>query len=524
MSKYYDAGQSLSTKILNGVNILADNVGSTLGPKGRNVILFHKEQGVPVITKDGVTVAKFIDLEDPFENVGVQIVKQAAEQSAIKAGDGTTTATVLTRGIVSRAQQYLVAGTSPTELKRGMDKMTDMIVEKLKEMSRPIQNEEDIRHVATISANNDEAIGDLIAKAVDCAGKDGSVLVEEARSIKTSLDLIEGFRFDSGYIASAFITDERAGIVNYENPLLLVTDEKVEYVEQILPSLELAARENRPIVFIANDVENQALAALIMNTVRGSMKACAVKSPRYGEERRNIMRDLCASTGATYITRQDGLQLKDIKLGHFGQAKKITINKGWTTIIGAKGDQDEVDKTIEKIKAEIKNTESLKECERMQERITRLASGVAVIRVGAATEVEMTEKKHRIDDALEAVKSAQMEGIVSGGGTALIHAAASLWDKLSDFSEEQRLGAKIILDSTEEPLRQMAINAGESPDLIVKKVKDSNEHEGYDFMQNKIVSLLDEGVIDPVKVTRCALENATSVASTLITTGHAIIS
>ena len=521
MSKHYDNGQSLNAKILKGIDILADNVGSTLGPKGRNVILFHKEQNVPVITKDGVTVAKFIDLEDPFENVGVQIVKQAAERSASTAGDGTTTSTVLARAIINRAQKHLAAGVSPIEIKRGMDKATKAVTVKLKEMARPIQSEEDIRHIATISANNDQTIGTLISKAIDCAGKDGSVLVEEARSIDTSLDLIEGFRFDSGYLASSFITDERSGEVRYENPILLITDEKIEFVEQIIPALELAARENRPVVFIAEAVEDQALAALIMNTVRGTMKVCAVKAPKYGEERRNIMKDLCTSTGATYITREKGLQLKDVKLNHFGQAKKISINKGWTTVVGGKGDQNEIDKQIEKIKVEIKNTESLKDCERLQERITRLASGIAVIRVGAATEVEMIEKKHRIDDALEAVRSAQEEGIVSGGGSALIHASKSL--EVDTDNEEQAIGARIIIEAVEEPLRQMAKNAGLSADLIVDKVFSCNDGEGYDFMTNEVKELTNSGIIDPAKVTRCALENATSVASTLITTNYAIV-
>ena len=521
MTKHYDNGSTLSAKILNGINTLADNVGSTLGPKGRNVILYDKKQNIPVVTKDGVTVAKFITLEDPFENVGAQIVKQAAEQSASNAGDGTTTATVLARGIISRAQKYIVAGSSPIEMKRGMDKATEAIVERLKEMARPIQSEEDIRHIATISANNDETIGTLIAKAVDCAGKDGSVLVEEAHSSNTTLDLIEGFRFDSGYLATAFINDERNGTVLYENPLILVTDEKIERVDQILPALELAARESRPTVFIAPDVVDQALAAHIMNTARGSMKECAVKGPRYGEERRSIMKDLCTSIGATFMTREGGLQLKDVKLNHFGQAKKISISKNNTAVIGGKGDQSEIDKQIEALKTEIQQTESLKECERLQERITRLASGVAVIRVGAATEVEMIEKKHRIDDALEAVRSAQEEGVVPGGGSTLIHAVKNITVDLE--AGDQTTGADIIIEAVREPLRQMATNAGLSPDLIVNEVFSANEGEGYDFMDNAVKELSTAGIIDPVKVTRCALENAVSVASTLLTTNYAVV-
>jgi len=521
MIRKFSNGYELNSKILDGINKLADNVATTLGPKGRNVILFHKEQGVPVITKDGVTVAKFVELEDPFENVGAQIVKQAAEQSATRAGDGTTTATVLTRAILQRAQKYLTAGVSPIEIKRGMDKASEAIVDKLKEVAIPVRSEEDIRHIATISANNDKSIGRLVSTAVDSAGKDGSVLVEEARSLKTSLDMIEGFRFDSGYLSSTFINNERNGTVEYDNPLIAVTDEKIETIEQILPTLELAARDNRPLLIVA-DMEGQALAAVIANAVRGTMKIAAVKPPRYGEERRSILKDLCSSTGATFVTRENSLSLKQIQLTHFGQSKSVSLNKGWTTIVGGTGNHEEIDKRIEALKVEIKATDSLKECERIQERITRLASGVAVIRVGAATEVEMIEKKHRIDDALEAVRSAQEEGIVAGGGVALLRTSTGL--HIETDNEEQSIGAKIILDAVEEPLRQMAINAGKSPDLIVDRVRHLTGNKGYNFMTDDVVNMLDEGIVDPVKVTRCALQNAVSVASTLITTSHAIVS
>ena len=521
MIRKFSNGYELNSKILDGINKLADNVATTLGPKGRNVILFHKEQGVPVITKDGVTVAKFVELEDPFENVGAQIVKQAAEQSATRAGDGTTTATVLTRAILQRAQKYLTAGVSPIEIKRGMDKASEAIVDKLKEVAIPVRSEEDIRHIATISANNDKSIGRLVSTAVDSAGKDGSVLVEEARSLKTSLDMIEGFRFDSGYLSSTFINNERNGTVEYDNPLIAVTDEKIETIEQILPTLELAARDNRPLLIVA-DMEGQALAAVIANAVRGTMKIAAVKPPRYGEERRSILKDLCSSTGATFVTRENSLSLKQIQLTHFGQSKSISLNKSWTTIVGGTGNHEEIDKRIEALKVEIKDTDSLKECERIQERITRLASGVAVIRVGAATEVEMIEKKHRIDDALEAVRSAQEEGIVAGGGVALLRTSTGL--HVETDNEEQSIGAKIILDAVEEPLRQMAKNAGKSPDLIVDRVRHLTGNKGYNFMTDDVVNMLDEGIVDPVKVTRCALQNAVSVASTLITTSHAIVS
>ena len=519
--KHYQNGQELRAKILKGIDTLADNVASTLGPRGRNVILYHKEENIPVITKDGVTVAKFVELEDPFENVGAQIIKQAAAKTNDTAGDGTTTSTVLARGIMQRAQKYIMAGASPIELKRGIDLAVGAIVDNLKEMANPIQSEEDIRHIATISANNDKSIGTLVSTAVDRAGKDGSVLVEEARSLETSLDLIEGFRFNSGYAATAFITNERSGMVEYETPMILVTDEKLEKVDQILPVLELAARESRPLLIVASDVVDQALAALIMNSVRGTMKVAAIKAPRYGEERRQILKDLCLSTGATLITREDSLTLKDVKLEHFGGCRKLSADKSWTTIVGGKGDYEKVDKKIEALKTEIQQTESLRDCEKIQERITRLASGIAVIRVGAATEVEMIEKKHRIDDALEAVRSAQEEGIVPGGGTALLRASRRF--NLEVTNPDQRTGVLIVIEAVSEPLRQMAVNAGESPDIIVKAVQAQEGVTGYDFVQRKMVNMIEAGIIDPVKVTRCALQNAASVSSTLITTNHAIV-
>ena len=521
MKKTYSNGSALSEALLKGIDTLADNVASTLGPKGRNVILYHKDQDTPVVTKDGVTIAKFIELDDPIEHVGAQIVKQAAEQSANQAGDGTTTTTVLAREMIRGAQKYIATGVSPIELKRGMDQACEQIVNQLQEQARQIRSQEDIKHIATISANNDQSIGTLVATAVDSAGKDGSVLIEEARSLKTTLDLIEGFRFDSGYLAGAFITNERTGTVEYDNPLILVTDDKVEHVEQILPTLELAARESRPLLIVASEVEGQALAALIMNSVRGTLKVAAVKAPRYGEERRNILRDLCTSIGATFITREDGMQLKDVKLGHFGQSKSLSLNKGWTTIVGGKGDYDAIDKQIDALKVEIKQTENLKECERIQERITRLASGVAVIRVGASTEVEMIEKKHRIEDALEAVRSAQELGVIAGGGATLSKVSEAIIDE-SD-NAVQALGYKIVLDACSAPLRQMAINAGESPDLIVQRVKEAGLNHGYNFMTGEIQNLLENGIIDPVKVTISAIQNSVSVASTLITTNHAVI-
>jgi len=513
VSKIYSANDELAAKITAGINKLADNVASTLGPRGRNVIL-QKKDGNPIVTKDGVTVAEFVELEDPFENVGAQIIKQASRTTNIEAGDGTTTATVLARAIYQNARKQIASGHAPIEVKRTIDKTVEEIVEKLSEIAKPISSIEDIRHIATISANNDKEIGDLIAKAVESVGKDGSITVEQARSLKTSLDLVEGFRMGSGYASTSFITDERRGAVVYEDPFILVADTKIDKVEDILPVLEIVARESRPLVIVASEVEGQALAALIMNTVRGTMKVAAVKAPKYGEERRNILKDLCLATGASYVTASGDLKLKDVKLSDLGLAKKVDIIKSITTIVGGKGDYSEVDKRIENLKIEASQTDSMQEAERIQERIIRLASGIAIIKVGAATEVEMIEKKHRIEDALEAVKAAREGGIVPGGGVALVR---TLPKKIKDSTKN------IVYDAICEPIRQMARNAGESADVILEKVKKSNGNTGWDFTSNKTVDMFEKGVIDPMKVTRSALQNAASAVGALITSGHAIV-
>jgi chaperonin GroEL len=520
VSKQYKSDLELHEKILKGVNKLASNVASTLGPRGRNVILCKKDQR-PVVTKDGVSVAKFIELEDPFENVGAQIIKQAAAKTNLEAGDGTTTSTVLAQAILEKAQKYLIAGTPPIELKRGIDKAVEKIVENLKDISQPVSSEEDIAHIATISANGDKTIGKLIATAVDLAGKDGSITIEDARSVETSLDIVEGFRFDSGYLASAFITDEKRGVVKYEDPLILVTDEKIETVDEMMPVLELISREARPAIIVADTIEGQALAALIMNAMRGTLRVAAVKAPRYGEERRNILKDLALSVGATFITRSDNLRLKETKLTDFGTAKTFECSKNETTIVGGRGSLEDVEKRIDALKVELEQTENIYECEKIQDRITRLASGVAIIRVGAATEVEMIEKKHRIEDALGAVKAAQLEGIVPGGGVALIRASRGLG--VETESEDQQLGVNIVLEAIKAPLRQMATNAGDSPDLILATIEKQDGNYGVDFVTGEEIDMLERGVIDPAKVTRCALQNAASVASILITTNHAVI-
>ena len=521
MSKEYNSGFSLQQKILQGVDILADNVVSTLGPRGRNVIL-HGVGKSPIITKDGVTVANFIDLDDPFQNVGAQIVKQAAEQTAVKAGDGTTTSIVLSREILKRAQKFLTSGSSPIELKRGMEKAVDAIVERLQEQATPIRNKEDVEHIATISANGDITIGSLIATAIDTVGKDGAITIEEARSLETSLDVVEGFRFDSGYISPQFITDERRSAVRYEDALVMVTDAKLEAVDELLPILEVVAREGKPFVIVAEDITGQALAALIMNAIRGTMKVAAIKAPRYGEERREILKDLSVSIGATFVTRETGLKIKDVKLEHLGDAKTIEVLSRSTTIVCSNEHGEEIDERIQTLKSTLASSDSMYESERLQERITRLASGIAIIRVGAATEVEMVEKKHRIEDALEAVRSAQLEGVIPGGGVALIRAAHALRDIEVD-NDDQEFGMRIIESSVTAPLKQMALNANQSADVILDKLRGEPDNIGFNFATGDYTDMLQVGIIDPVKVTCTALQNAYSVSSMILTADYAIV-
>lgn len=522
--KTFKDSSSLRSSLENGIRIVAENVASTLGPQGRSVIL-HQKGKSPIITKDGVTVAKFIDLEDNIENTGAQIVKQAAEKTNQQAGDGTTTTTVLAYAMYRDAQKYLVAGAPPTDLKKGMEKAIAWLVTQIEKESSPLQSLEDIQNIATISANGDASVGKMIAQAVDLAGKDGSIKIEEARSLETTLDLVEGFRFDGGYLATAFINEEARGSVRYDNPLILVTDEKIETVEEMMPALELAARESRPFIVVAENIEGQALAALIMNSLRGTLRVAGIKAPRYGEERRNILKDLALSVGATLISRENGVRLNEVKLTHLGNAKSIEAGKRETTIVGGAGTLEDVDNQIEKLKGILQDTDNMYECEKIQERITRLSSGVSIIRVGAATEIEMVEKRHRIEDALEAVKSAQLEGVLPGGGTFLVQKSKHIYQKTKADCENEweELGVKIVESAIKEPLRQMAHNAGQSPDLILSKLLHRRNGEGYNFKTNKMVNMVTAGIIDPARVTRCALQNSVSVAGTLITSNYAIV-
>jgi len=522
MSRAYDDNQTLQQKIMNGANKLTDNVASTLGPRGRNVLLQEKGK-TPFITKDGVTVAAFVACNDPFENAAAQIIRQAAIETSNTVGDGTTTATVLARAILRESQRFIASGVSPIELQRGINLAAKEVVSNLKNMVIPVTSLSDIEHVATISANNDQTIGKLIALAIDRVGQDGSITIEESRSLETSIDITEGFKFNAGYCASAFVTDERRALMHYDEPLLLVTDYKISNIEQVLPVLEMVAREARPLIIVAEDIEGQALAAMIMNAMRGTLKIAAIKAPNYGAERRQTLNDLAASTGATFITRESGIRLNNVEMKHFGSAKFIESNKHQTTIVGGSCDVDVIETRIETLKAAIEQTDSLQEAEQYQQRIVRLASGVAVIRVGGSTEVEMTERKHRIEDALEAVRAAQEEGVVPGGGSALLRASQGLVIITNGGHWDQGMGATVIQEACKEPIRQMALNAGESPDLIISQVAAAEPGCGWDFREGELTDFFESGIIDPVKVVRSALQNATSCAGTLITTNFGII-
>ena len=521
MTKVYDNNKTLNEKILKGVNTLANNVAATLGPKGRNVILQSKE-GRPIITKDGVTVAKFVELEDPFENLGAQVVKQASSVTNTTAGDGTTTATVLARAILEYSQKHLAAGASPVDMKRGMDKAVTSIIESLDSQAKPIASEDEIANIASISANNDREIGKLVALAVTSAGKNGAITIEEAKSLETSLDLVEGFQFRSGYLSNSFVTDQQRGVFDYNEPYILVTDQNVDQVEDLLPILEQVAREGKPLVIIAENVEGQALAALIMNTVRGTMKVAAIKAPHYGEERRNTLSDLAIATGATIASRTTGLHLKDMKLEHLGNAKRVEASKVVTTIVNGKGNLQAVQERIDLLSAELEVIEDMQVAELTQSRITRLSSGVAIIKVGGTTEVEMIERKHRIEDSLAAVNSAREEGIVPGGGVALLRSVSCL-DDIEVENKDQQAGVDVIREAIVEPIRQMAKNAGLSPDLIVNEVENSEGTTGFDFASGSLTDMFESGILDPKKVTKNALQNAVSASGTLITTNHAIV-
>src|SRR5688500_15034862 len=514
MAKQIIYGEQSRQAILRGVNQLADAVKVTLGPKGRNVVLDRKF-GSPTITKDGVTVAKEIDLKDPLENMGAQMVREVASKTSDTAGDGTTTATVLAQAIYREGARNVVAGANPMELKRGIEKAVEAIVEEIKKMSRPVSGNM-VAQVGMISANSDETIGKIIAEAMDKVGKDGVITVEEAKTLETSLDVVEGMQFDRGYLSAYFVTDAERMEAVLENPVVLIHEKKISSMKDLLPVLEQVARLGRPLLIIAEDIEGEALATLVVNKLRGTLQAAAVKAPGFGDRRKAMLEDVAILTGGRAITEDLGIKLENIKLDHCGKAKKLTIDKDNTTIVWDAGSAQAIEGRVKQMRTQIEDTTSDYDCEKLQERLAKLVGGVAVIKVGATTETEMKEKKARVEDAMHATKAAVEEGIVPGGGVALIRAGKAL-DTLK-LEGDQKVGASIIKKAIEEPLRWIATNAGQEGSIVVQKVKDGTGEEGYNASTDKYENLVSAGVIDPVKVVRTALQNASSIASLLLTT------
>ena len=515
MAKQIIYGEQSRQAILRGVNQLADAVKVTLGPKGRNVVL-DKKFGSPTITKDGVTVAKEIDLKDPLENMGAQMVREVASKTSDTAGDGTTTATVLAQAIYREGARNVVAGANPMELKRGIEKAVEAIVEEVKKMSRPVTGNM-VAQVGTISANSDATIGKIIAEAMDKVGKDGVITVEEAKTLETSLDVVEGMQFDRGYLSAYFVTDPERMEVVLENPVILIHEKKISSMKDLLPVLEQVARLGRPLLIIAEDIEGEALATLVVNKLRGTLQAAAVKAPGFGDRRKAMLEDIAILTGGRAITEDLGIKLENIKLEDLGKAKKVTIDKDNTTIVEGAGTSSAIEGRVKQIRAQVEDTTSDYDREKLQERLAKLVGGVAVIKVGAATETEMKEKKARVEDAMHATKAAVEEGIVPGGGVALVRAAKAL-DKLK-LEGDQAVGLQIIRRAIEEPMRWIAMNAGQEGSIVVSKVKEQkNADEGFNAATETYEDLVKAGVIDPAKVVRSALQNASSIASLLLTT------
>jgi chaperonin GroEL len=515
MAKQIIYGEQSRQAILRGVNQLADAVKVTLGPKGRNVVL-DKKFGSPTITKDGVTVAKEIDLKDPLENMGAQMVREVASKTSDTAGDGTTTATVLAQAIYREGARNVVAGANPMELKRGIERAVAAIVEEIKKLSRPVKGNM-IAQVGTISANSDETIGKIIAEAMEKVGKDGVITVEEARTLETSLDVVEGMQFDRGYLSPYFVTDPERMEVVLENPVILIHEKKISSMKDLLPVLEQVARMGRPLLIIAEDVDGEALATLVVNKLRGTLQAAAVKAPGFGDRRKAMLEDIATLTGGRAITEDLGIKLENIKIEDLGKAKKVTIDKDNTTIVEGSGSSAAIEGRVKQIRTQVEDTTSDYDREKLQERLAKLVGGVAVIKVGAATETEMKEKKARVEDAMHATKAAVEEGIVPGGGVALLRASKAL--EGLKLEGDQKVGLEIIRRAIEEPMRWIATNAGQEGSIVVSKVKDmKNADEGFNAATETYEDLVKAGVIDPAKVVRNALQNASSIASLLLTT------
>jgi chaperonin GroEL len=507
--------EAARAKMFAGVNILADAVKITLGPKGRNVVL-ERSFGSPTVTKDGVSVAKEIELKDKFENMGAQMVKEVASKTSDVAGDGTTTATVLAQSIIQEGMKYVAAGMNPMDLKRGIDKAVAATVEELKKISKPCTTSKEIAQVGSISANADEDIGKIIADAMDKVGKEGVITVEDASGLNNELDVVEGMQFDRGYLSPYFINNADRQIALLENPYVLLHDKKISNIRELLPVLEQVAKAGKPLLIVAEDVDGEALATLVVNNIRGILKTCAVKAPGFGDRRKAMLEDIAILTGGTVIADEVGLTLEKAALKDLGQAKRIEIAKEDTTIIDGAGDSKNIENRVKQIRKQIDEATSDYDKEKLQERVAKLAGGVAVIKVGAATEVEMKEKKARVEDALHATRAAVEEGIVAGGGVALIRARANI--KVKGDNHDQDAGVKIVLRALEEPLRQIVANTGEEPSVVANKVKEGKGNFGYNAATNEYGDLVQMGVLDPTKVTRYALQNAASVAGLMLTT------
>jgi len=514
-AKLVKFSQDARDRTLKGVNLLADAVTVTLGPKGRNVII-EKSFGAPVVTKDGVTVAKEIELEDKFENMGAQMVKEVASKTSDVAGDGTTTATVLARAIYAEGVKMVAAGHDPMSLKRGVDKAVIAVVEELKGLSKPTRDQKEIAQVGTISANNDSTIGEIIAEAMNKVGKEGVITVEEAKGLETTLDVVEGMQFDRGYLSPYFVTDPDRMECVYEDVYILIHEKKISGMKDLLPVLEQVAKSGRPLLIIAEDVEGEALATLVVNKIRGTLQCVAVKAPGFGDRRKAMLEDIAILTGGRVIAEELGVKLESLTLNDLGRAKRIVVDKDNTTIVDGAGKKADIEGRIKQVRAQIEETTSDYDREKLQERLAKMIGGVAVIKVGAATEVEMKEKKARVEDALHATRAAVEEGIVPGGGVALIRASSAL--SKVEASEEEQVGVNIVRKSLQEPCRWIASNAGEEGSIVLDKIKNNKGAYGFNAATGEFEDLIKAGIIDPTKVVRTALQNAASVAGLLLTT------
>jgi chaperonin GroEL len=504
------------SRMFRGVNVLANAVKATLGPKGRNAVL-EKSFGAPTVTKDGVSVAKEIELKDKFENMGAQMVKEVASNTSDEAGDGTTTATVLAQAIIREGLKAVSAGRNPMDVKRGIDKAVTAAVEELKKLSKPCKDSKSIAQVGTISANGDESIGKTIADAMEKVGKEGVITVEEGSGLENELEVVEGMQFDRGYLSPYFINNQQSQTAELEKPLILLVDKKISNIRELLPLLEGVAKSGRPLLVVAEDVEGEALATLVVNNIRGILKVASVKAPGFGDRRKAMLQDIAVLTGGTVISDEVGLSLEKATLNDLGEAKKVVVEKENTTIIDGAGKQSDIKARIESIRQQIEEATSDYDKEKLQERVAKLSGGVAVVKVGAATEVEMKEKKARVEDALHATRAAVEEGVVPGGGVALIRAQKAL-DKLEGANEDQSIGIRILSRSIEEPLRQIVDNAGEDAAVILNKIKEGKGTYGYNAATGDFGDLIEQGILDPTKVTRLALQNAASVSGLLLTT------